>query len=104
MLLRGALNNNNKDKQKVKLKKNALEFVDKDSEKKMDPKYKTELCKSYKNNGFCVYGNKCRFAHGNDDIFGKALNSTKYKLKECNGFKEQGFCMYGSRCNFKHDE
>lgn len=94
----------NNDKQKIKLKKNALEFVNKDSEKILDPKYKTELCKSWKETGFCVYGNKCRFAHGKNDIFGKTLNTNNYKLKQCNGFTEQGYCMYGSRCNFKHDE
>jgi hypothetical protein len=91
------------DKQKLKLKKNANEYVDVNNEKKNDPKYKTELCRSWSENGFCVYGNKCRFAHGKHEMFEKPINLTKYRQKDCNSFKENGFCMYGSRCNFKHD-
>lgn len=72
--------------------------------KKNDPKYKTELCKSFRDTNFCPYGNRCRFAHGKSELFIKALETNKYKLKECNSFKENGFCLYGSRCNFKHGE
>lgn len=92
------------DKQKQKMKKNALEYVDIDIEKKLDPKYKTEMCKSWADTNFCVYGNKCRFAHGRQELFGKPVVVNKYKLKDCNSFKEHGICMYGARCNFKHDE
>ena len=89
---------------KAKLKKNALEHVDKDFEAKIDPKFKTELCKSWVETKFCVYGNKCRFAHGKDEIFNKNINKTKYKLKDCSSFFQNGQCNYGSRCHFKHDE
>jgi hypothetical protein len=89
---------------KIKLKKHANEFVDIENEKKNDPKYKTELCKSFTETNFCVYGNKCRFAHGRGELFGKPIDQTKYKVKECNSFKDNGYCMYGSRCNFKHYE
>ncbi len=92
------------DKTKQKLKKNALEFVDMDNEKKFDAKYKTEMCKSWSDTNFCVYGNKCRFAHGKNELSNKPLNSVKYKLKDCNSFSQNGICMYGARCNFKHDE
>lgn len=94
------------DKQlRIKLKKNALEFVDHDCEKKNDPKYKTEMCKSWSQTGFCVYGNKCRFAHGRHELYIKpTVTATKYKQKDCNSFKEQGYCLYGTRCNFKHDQ
>lgn len=89
---------------KKKLKKNALEPVDKNLEAKIDPKFKTELCKSWIETKFCVYGNKCRFAHGKDEIFNKQVNKTKYKQKDCMSFFQHGFCNYGSRCHFKHDE
>jgi hypothetical protein len=89
---------------KIKLKKHANDFVDFEQEKKNDPKYKTELCKSFSETNFCVYGNKCRFAHGRQELFGKPIDQNKYKVKECNSFKDNGFCMYGSRCNFKHYE
>lgn len=92
------------EKQKLKMKKNAMEYVDYESEKKLDPKYKTEMCKSWTDTNFCVYGNKCRFAHGKQELFGKPVSGSKYKLKECNSFKQNGICMYGARCNFKHDE
>jgi hypothetical protein len=89
---------------KPKLKKQANDFVDFEQEKKTDPKYKTELCKSFSDTNFCVYGNKCRFAHGRTELFGKPIGQTKYKVKECNSFKVNAYCMYGTRCNFKHND
>lgn len=91
-------------KHKLKMKKNAHDQVDYDLEKKLDPKFKTELCKSWCDRNICVYGNKCRFAHGKDELSLKQVNSQKYKQRECNSFKENGVCIYGNRCNFKHDE
>lgn len=37
----------------------------------LDPKYKTELCKSFISEGFCRYRYKCRFAHGLQDLISK---------------------------------
>ena len=48
----------NNEKKLKKMKKNAVEYVDIEIEKKLDPKYKTELCKSYSDTNFCIYGNK----------------------------------------------
>ena len=91
------------NKKKLKMKKNAMDPVDFEEEKKNDPKYKTELCKSFMETNFCVYGNKCRFAHGYKElVVKKQIN--KYKQKLCNSFFNKGFCPYGNRCNFKHDE
>jgi len=91
------------NKRKLKMKKNANDPVNYEEEKKNDPKYKTELCKSFMETNFCVYGNKCRFAHGyNDLVVKKQINN--YKQKLCNSFFKKGFCPYGNRCNFKHDE
>lgn len=92
------------DNQPIKLKKNAKEFVDKQAEFKNDPKYKTEMCKTWVNQNFCPYGNKCRFAHGRKDLFRKNVDAGKYKQKECSSFYFFGFCLYGERCHFKHDE
>ncbi len=89
---------------RVKLKKDALEFVDYIKEYQHDPKYKTELCKSWSENGFCAYGNKCRFAHGRQELFDKVINCKKYKQKECMSFFKNNYCCYGSRCHFKHEE
>ena len=90
-------------KKNLKMKKNAMDPVDFEEEKRKDPKYKTELCKKFMETGFCVYGNKCRFAHGKHELMTKPIN-TNYKKKMCKSFQETGFCPYGSRCNFKHDE
>ena len=91
------------NKKKLKMKKNAMDPVNFEEERKNDPKYKTELCKSFMETNFCVYGNKCRFAHGyNELVVKKQINH--YKQKPCNSFFNKGYCPYGNRCNFKHDE
>ena len=87
-----------------KFKKNVCETVNLDKESKKDPKYKTELCKSWEKKGSCLYFNKCRFAHGRHELFVKGNNNTKYKLKQCLSFDQNGFCLYGTRCHFKHNE
>jgi hypothetical protein len=88
----------------LKFKKDALEFVDYAKEYQTDPKYKTELCKSFTETSFCAYGNKCRFAHGRNELFDKIVNCKKYKQKECLSFFKNKYCCYGSRCHFKHEE
>lgn len=69
-----------------------------------DLKYKTELCKTFSQKGFCAYGNKCRFAHGKPELCGRPVDTKKYKQKECASFFTNGTCCYGSRCHFKHEE
>jgi len=36
-------------------------------------KYKTEMCKNWIASGFCRYGRKCRFAHGNHELSEKKI-------------------------------
>ena len=91
------------NKRKLKMKKNAMDPVNFEEERKNDPKYKTELCKSFMETNFCVYGNKCRFAHGFKELV-KKNQINNYKQKTCNSFYNKGYCPYGNRCNFKHDE
>ena len=67
-------------------------------------KYKTELCKNWEERGFCPYGNKCRFAHGINELNSKDKLNDKYKSKPCQSFFNNMFCHYGTRCLFKHDE
>ena len=90
-------------KSKIKMKKHANDPVNFEEEKKKDPKYKTEMCKTWVDTGVCPYGNKCRFAHGKHELVSKPITSC-YKKKPCKSFETFGFCPYGSRCNFKHDE
>ena len=69
------------NKKKLKMKKNAMDPVNFEEERKNDPKYKTELCKSFMETNFCVYGNKCRFAHGyNELVVKKQINHYKQNL------------------------
>ena len=74
-----------------------------EAENKLDPKYKTELCKKFQNTGQCPYGYKCRFAHGKDELISKNQGKN-YKKRLCKSFYEKGYCPYGSRCNFRHFE
>ncbi len=69
-----------------------------------DEKYKTELCKNWVQYGHCSYGNKCRFAHGPEDLVSKQVFNPKYKSKRCEGFHATFYCPYGGRCNFIHDD
>ena len=52
-----------------------------ENEQKKDPKYKTELCKTFSEKGKCPYGYKCRFAHGKEELNSKNLN-LNYKKKK----------------------
>ncbi|XP_072248656.1 uncharacterized protein [Leuresthes tenuis] len=65
-------------------------------------RYKTELCRSFTENGLCKYGGKCQFAHGQDEL--RDLNRhPKYKTEPCRTFHTIGFCPYGIRCHFVHN-
>uniref|UniRef100_A0A8C6S818 mRNA decay activator protein ZFP36 n=1 Tax=Neogobius melanostomus TaxID=47308 RepID=A0A8C6S818_9GOBI len=65
-------------------------------------RYKTELCRSFTENGLCKYGSKCQFAHGFEEL--RDLNRhPKYKTEPCRTFHTIGFCPYGMRCHFVHN-
>ena len=69
----------------------------------MNANYKTELCKNYQAKGFCPYGRKCKFAHGEVELTTK-IQAVNYKKEKCKSFYKRGYCPYGSRCQFQHDE
>lgn len=64
-------------------------------------RYKTELCRTFDENGTCRYGDKCQFAHGAAELRTVARHP-KYKTDLCRTFHTTGFCPYGSRCHFIH--
>ena len=65
-------------------------------------KYKTEICKKIKENGYCPYGNKCQFAHSESEL--RSFQPKKsYKTVICKNYKN-GYCAYGNRCAFAHDK
>ncbi|XP_076946880.1 uncharacterized protein LOC143618644 [Bidens hawaiensis] len=67
--------------------------------------YKTDVCLSYmQTSGFCRYGSKCQFAHGN-----KELNPVPFAYKNmvetpCKSYSISGTCAFGSKCRFLHHE
>lgn len=73
-----------------------------DENKPSATRYKTELCRPFQDYGFCRYGEKCQFAHGEDEL--RALpRHPKYKTELCRTYHTRGFCPYGSRCHFIHN-
>jgi hypothetical protein len=65
-------------------------------------RYKTELCRSFQENGTCKYGEKCQFAHGMHELR-SMIRHPKYKTEMCRTFHASGYCPYGPRCHFVHD-
>jgi butyrate response factor len=65
-------------------------------------KYKTEMCKNFEIKGFCKWGNKCCFAHGEHELRAKNHLNDKYKSKICKHYHRHGFCPYGLRCQYFH--
>lgn len=66
-------------------------------------RYKTELCRSYEEDGVCNYGGRCQFAHGHAEL--RSLpRHPKYKSELCRTFHSNGLCPYGHRCHFIHNQ
>ena len=63
--------------------------------------YKTEMCRSYSELGYCKYGERCQFSHSNVELRDVSRHP-KYKTETCRVFWEQGTCPYGKRCCFLH--
>lgn len=64
--------------------------------------YKTEICRSFaENGGYCKYGGKCQFAHGEAELR-PVRRHPRYKTKLCRNFLATGSCPYDTRCRFIH--
>ncbi|ADM10935.1 zinc finger domain-containing protein [Encephalitozoon intestinalis ATCC 50506] len=63
--------------------------------------YKTEMCRSHTEIGYCKYGDKCQFAHSKTELR-YVQRHPKYKTETCKTFWEEGSCPYGKRCCFIH--
>ncbi|GIY98923.1 hypothetical protein CEXT_746821 [Caerostris extrusa] len=64
-------------------------------------RYKTELCRTFRDTNCCSYGDRCQFAHGTHELRNFPKHP-KYKTELCKNFHDSGFCPYGSRCQFIH--
>ncbi|KAL0227628.1 hypothetical protein RCL1_003772 [Eukaryota sp. TZLM3-RCL] len=65
---------------------------------------KTELCRSWVEQGYCQFGPSCHFAHDVKELRPK-LAHPKLKTVNCTGFHRHPYiCLYGNRCRFVHNE
>ncbi|KAI9310530.1 hypothetical protein BX666DRAFT_2006811 [Dichotomocladium elegans] len=64
--------------------------------------YKTEMCRNWAEMGYCRYGKKCRFAHGEQELR-MVQRHVRYKTEICRTYHRTGTCLYGVRCTFIHD-
>jgi len=69
-----------------------------------NPRFKTEICRNFKEKGSCLYGDLCQFAHGKHELRKDVGRHNKYKTKHCQKYWITGYCAYGPRCNFIHKE
>ncbi|XXG90110.1 hypothetical protein AAC387_Pa12g1950 [Persea americana] len=64
--------------------------------------YKTEICNSWVDTGFCRYGSKCQYAHGKEELRPSRLR--KFKPELCKSFVLTGTCAFGPKCRYSHPE
>ena len=68
-------------------------------------RYKTKLCAFYEQHKTCANGDRCMFAHGEEERGTEIDWSGKcYKTKLCLAFGTQGKCFRGAECLFAHGE
>ena len=77
-----------------------------------NPRYKTVLCKKFMVNQSCPYGDKCQFAHGEQELrplnnqaqnmmYTMNMNSKNqnnmlnYKIVKCKNWEKDKTCKYG---------
>jgi len=66
-------------------------------------RYKTELCRPFTEYKHCKYGEKCQFAHGQNELRSTSRHP-KYKTELCKTYHTLGLCPYGHRCHFVHED
>ena len=83
-------------------------------------KYKTVLCKHYNTPQGCSYGEKCQFAHGEQELKhvegnmltqnymmqmnNKQKDALNYKIVKCKNWEKDKTCKYGTHCTFAHGD
>jgi len=70
----------------------------------INPRFKTEFCRNFREKGSCQYGDHCQFAHGKNELRPDVVRHSKYKTKLCQKYWIAGYCAYGARCNFIHQQ
>ena len=82
-------------------------------------KYKTQLCKHFNTPQGCSYGDKCQFAHGQQELKqvdgnmiqqnfinmnNKQKDALNYKIVKCKNWEKDKTCKYGAHCTFAHGD
>ena len=83
-------------------------------------RYKTTLCRHYNTPQGCSYGDKCQFAHGEQELRqvdknmmfanpmqsmnNKQKNALNYKIVKCKNWEKDKSCKYGAHCTFAHGD
>ncbi|KAK8953627.1 putative zinc finger CCCH domain-containing protein 21 [Platanthera guangdongensis] len=62
---------------------------------------KTELCNKWDEMGCCPYAERCRFAHGINELR-PVIRHPRYKTQICRMLGAGNGCPYGHRCHFRH--
>ncbi|ETS62869.1 hypothetical protein PaG_02627 [Moesziomyces aphidis] len=65
--------------------------------------FKTEICRNWEERGKCLYGNRCQYAHGEEELR-RLPRDPRWKTRPCKVFMLYGHCPYASRCCFRHDQ
>ena len=55
-----------------------------------------EVCRAFRNQGRCRYGEECQYEHSTGDAIAAPPRG------ECFNFKQDGACKFGDRCRFTH--
>ncbi|CAI4221474.1 unnamed protein product [Auanema sp. JU1783] len=69
--------------------------------------YKTVMCQAWLESKVCLFGENCRFAHGEVELRPSRIQpkqNNKYKTKLCDKYTTSGLCPYGNRCLFIHPD
>lgn len=67
--------------------------------------FKTRLCRRFEENGSCLFGRKCKWAHGYEQLRISLPNTSApdYKTVLCEHYWTKGFCGKGKHCEYIHD-
>jgi hypothetical protein len=66
--------------------------------------FKTQMCRSVLQNKICAYGNKCTFAHSEQELPQKRYTDPRAKTQMCKSVFQGIYCKYGDRCMYAHSE
>jgi len=56
----------------------------------------TEVCRAFRNNGRCRYGDECNYVHSEGDPIEPPPRG------QCYNWEQKGECPYGDRCRYLH--